>query len=83
MSKSITKILSCKPKWETLAGDTAFANCTSVSQFRFFSHSFQIFLVASQRVRHTEGEDFQDGDGGDSKTDRMFQALPLQGVEFR
>jgi len=34
VSKSITKIVDCKPKWEPLAFATSLPNCTTVTQFR-------------------------------------------------
>ena len=34
VSKSITDILGCQPKWEPLAGDTSLPKCTTVAQFR-------------------------------------------------
>ena len=43
VSKSITKILGCKLKWELLAGDTASPKCSTVSQFRYFL-KFSFFL---------------------------------------
>ena len=36
MSKSLTEIVGCKPKWEpAFAGDITPPNCTTVSQFRY------------------------------------------------
>ena len=44
--------------------------------------ALQIYSVASQRVQKTQERDFPNGVGGHWKTYRMFEALPLQGVEI-
>ena len=83
ISESVTKMLGCKPQWEPLASDTTLPPCTSVPEFRC-EELFPNYcaFVLPEGVQWAEERDFQHGDGRNWKTDRLHEALPLQGGNF-
>ena len=84
ISESVTKMLGCKPQWEPLASDTTLPPCTSVAEFRW-EELFPNYcaFVLPEGVQWAEEQDFQHGDGRNWKTDRLHEALPLQGGNFQ